>query len=140
MFCELSSRSARQEKAARQSSSDSSIRDRLRQGSAAERRQALVEHIRGQAELVLRLEGEQALDTEQPFIELGMDSLMAIELKNHIESQLGVVLPVVRILEGASARQLAERLMEQLEVNSLMDSVQAEAPQSLAAEWDLLKI
>jgi hypothetical protein len=50
------------------------------------------------------------------------------------------VLPVVRILEGASARQLAERLMEQLEVNSLMDSVQAEAPQSLAAEWDLLKI
>jgi acyl transferase domain-containing protein/acyl carrier protein/SAM-dependent methyltransferase len=140
MFSELLAEFSRREGVASRAKEDRDIGDRLRVGSAVERRAVLLEHIRRQAELVLRLEDEQRLDPEQPFIELGMDSLMALELKNHVESQLGLVLPVVRILEGASARQLAEQLMEKLEVNSLIDSVHSEASSSPAVEWDLLKI
>ncbi len=113
------------------------IRNFLRGGSPEERRHALVERVREQAQRVLRLDSRK-FDAEQPLIELGLDSLMAIELKNHIESQLGVRLPVVKILEGASARQLAERLMEQMEVESLIESVQAERKtEQTDAEWDL---
>ena len=41
----------------------------------------------------------------------GLDSLQAIELAHGVEQALGVVLPLERLLEGASARTLAEELV-----------------------------
>ncbi len=44
----------------------------------------------------------------------GLDSLMVIELKNLLESDTGVVLPIARFLEGASLVQLAALVLEGL--------------------------
>lgn len=49
-------------------------------------------------------------DAGTPLIDLGVDSLMAVELKNEIEGGLGVSLPISAFLEGASVRTLAERI------------------------------
>ncbi|MBI2838246.1 MAG: amino acid adenylation domain-containing protein [Acidobacteria bacterium] len=62
---------------------------------------------------VLKL-SESKLDLSRPVNKLGLDSLMAIELKNFIESELGVVVPVVAFLQGPSVTQLAETVLEHL--------------------------
>jgi acyl transferase domain-containing protein/acyl carrier protein len=51
------------------------------------------------------------LGVDQPLFELGLDSLMAVELKNQIETQLGISLPIAAFLKGGSIRQLAEQVV-----------------------------
>jgi acyl carrier protein len=73
----------------------------------------LENQLREQAARVLRLPAA-ALDVEQPLNNLGLDSLMAIELKNRIEADLGVTVSMVKFLEGPSVRGLAAFLARQL--------------------------
>ncbi|MGZ4111781.1 MAG: AMP-binding protein, partial [Tumebacillaceae bacterium] len=47
------------------------------------------------------------LDVAQPLAMTGLDSIMAVELKNRIEESIGVQLPLVTFLEGPSVAQLA---------------------------------
>ncbi|GAU68946.1 putative modular polyketide synthase [Streptomyces sp. NBRC 110611] len=51
---------------------------------------------------------------DQPLLDLGVDSLMAVELKNEIEGGLGVSLPISAFLEGASVSRLVEQIMAHL--------------------------
>jgi short-subunit dehydrogenase/acyl carrier protein len=62
---------------------------------------------------VLRLDQTQ-IDPHQPLNALGLDSLMAIEIKNEIENSLAVSLPLVRFLEGPDVTQLAAQVLSQL--------------------------
>ena len=71
------------------------------------------------------------LDIENSLTMLGLDSLMAIELKNRIELELNVHIPIVTFLQGPSIEQFAGELralvLEKVPVAS-------EAPQQQAAE------
>ncbi|MBQ1068777.1 beta-ketoacyl reductase, partial [Micromonospora sp. D75] len=51
---------------------------------------------------------------DQPLFDLGLDSLMAVELKNEIERQLGVSLSIAVFLEGATLRTLTEQIVSRL--------------------------
>ncbi len=51
---------------------------------------------------------------DQPLTSLGIDSLMAIELKNTIESQIGVQLPIATLLKGPSVLDVKDELLTQL--------------------------
>jgi NAD(P)-dependent dehydrogenase (short-subunit alcohol dehydrogenase family)/acyl carrier protein len=73
----------------------------------------LESQLREQAARVLKL-APSALDVEQSLSGLGIDSLMAIELKNRIEADLGATVPMVKFLEGPSVRDLSEYLAAQL--------------------------
>jgi acyl carrier protein len=73
----------------------------------------LENQLREQSARVLKM-APAALDVEQPLSHLGIDSLMAIELKNRIEADLGVAIPMVKFLEGPSVRDLSGFLAEQL--------------------------
>ncbi len=59
---------------------------------------------------ILRLTAED-IDVAQPLDDLGMDSLMSLELRMAIEARFGVELPVVAISSGVSANELATRLI-----------------------------
>jgi myxalamid-type polyketide synthase MxaE and MxaD len=67
-------------------------------------------------ELVGRALGRapEAVDVARPLTHLGLDSLMAIELKDRIELELGVALPVVDLLIGPSLAEIAQRLAVQV--------------------------
>ena len=54
------------------------------------------------------------LDTRLPLKHLGIDSLTAMELRRKVELDLGIVLPVVQLLDGPSVARLADWLGDQL--------------------------
>lgn len=74
----------------------------------------LQEQIRVQLGRVLRLQPER-IDLDRPIQYLGLDSIMAIELKNQVERDLKVSLPIAALLKGPSVIQLSTMLLEQLE-------------------------
>jgi NAD(P)-dependent dehydrogenase (short-subunit alcohol dehydrogenase family)/acyl carrier protein len=78
------------------------------------RRRLAESYLADQASHVLRMDRAE-LDPAQPLSELGLDSLMATELRHRIESDLQLVIPMVRILEGPSVAALAMRLLHQLD-------------------------
>lgn len=92
---------------ARQASSES-----VRQGIAAceSRTRALEllhEHLRRDIARVLRIP-EERLNAKTSLLRMGLDSLMAVELKNRIETDFGVRLSPARLLQGPSVSDLAE--------------------------------
>jgi hypothetical protein len=57
----------------------------------------------------------ERLDVNQPITEMGLDSLMAVELKNRFEADLRAALPIVRFLEGPSVSKLALLIHEDID-------------------------
>ena len=57
---------------------------------------------------------QEKIDRETPLSQLGLDSLMAIELKNRIEQMAAISLPMTEIMHGPSLSQLALVVLKQL--------------------------
>ncbi|MGV0838479.1 beta-ketoacyl synthase N-terminal-like domain-containing protein [Mycolicibacterium thermoresistibile] len=74
-----------------------------------ERRQLLESYLREQAAAKLGVL-TPLLDIEAPLSTLGVDSLMAAELRAQIERDLGIVIPVAQLLNGPNIVGLAEWL------------------------------
>ena len=47
--------------------------------------------------------------------QFGLDSLMALELKNRIEARCGITIPLVSILTGPSVKDLSSVLLDAIE-------------------------
>lgn len=62
-----------------------------------------------EAARILRLSGGD-IDPHRPLAEIGMDSLMALELRLAIEARLRLDLPLMSISDGTSVAALAARL------------------------------
>ena len=83
-----------------------------------------------------------SLGLNEPITNFGLDSLMAVELKNRIELDLGLIVPMVKFLQGPSVELLSGQLQEELETtggptvevggNSEADLLAASAEQLLA--------
>ena len=56
----------------------------------------------------------QSPEVHQPLSNLGLDSLMAIELKNRIVLDLGINLPIAKFMQGPSIDQATTLILEQL--------------------------
>jgi acyl carrier protein len=63
------------------------------------------------------------IDRETSLANLGIDSLMTVELKNRIELETVVNIPVMELMNGPTLRKLAEILIAQIEGKT--DSVEA---------------
>jgi len=92
---------------------DRGARDRLLALPAGERSDSLRDYTREVIAAVLGI-APDALDVEVPLDTVGLDSLMAIELKSRLEDSLGVRVPMVAFLQGPSVRQLAAEFAGQL--------------------------
>ena len=71
---------------------------------ASERLAAVTTQLREQIAKVLRTSASK-LDRERPLNELGLDSLMGVELLNRIETSLGVSLPPANLAAGIPSRK-----------------------------------
>jgi acyl transferase domain-containing protein/acyl carrier protein len=88
-------------------------RDAILAAEPAERRQLLQSYLSEQVARVLGLSPSK-LDVQQPLSNLGLDSLMAVELKNRIAVDLKVNVPVVKFLQGFSVDQAVTQVLDQL--------------------------
>ena len=80
----------------------------------AEKRLGLVEElIAAQVGAVLGTDASR-LDKDTPLTNLGLDSLMAIELVNRIEEKLGMTMPMGSVLNGPNIRDLSIPVLEKL--------------------------
>jgi myxalamid-type polyketide synthase MxaD len=98
-----------------------SKRSALLAAEPAERDQLLRSYLTEQVARVLGLSASK-LDVQQPLSNLGLDSLMAVELKNRIAVDLGVNLPLVKFLSGPSIEQAAKELLHLLTCETSLSS------------------
>ena len=69
------------------------VRQQLAQAAPYQRENLLRAHIRGQILRVLALDAAFVLDPLQGLTDLGMDSLMAVDLRNRLQATLAISLP-----------------------------------------------
>ncbi|MEH1788072.1 MAG: type I polyketide synthase [Nostoc sp.] len=86
-----------------------------------ERQQLLESRLKEQVAGVVGLSAAK-LNMQESLINLGFDSLIAIDLKNRINNEMGINLPVIKIMEGASISQLAELMLSQLALTGIITS------------------
>ncbi|MGB6553888.1 MAG: beta-ketoacyl synthase N-terminal-like domain-containing protein [Candidatus Binataceae bacterium] len=108
-------------------------RDALLAAAPEERRELVQSYL---AEIVARVLGLPAskVDVQQPLSNLGLDSLMAVELKNRIAVDLGVNVPMVTFLSEPSVEQATDRLLDLLTSEISSAPVHIASPTALSPE------
>lgn len=91
--------------------------DEIDRAGAAERPAALRDLLLRAVARALRTDAA-VLDTHEPLQNLGLDSLMALELKDALSAELGVTLPLVAFLDGSSIAGLGEHILPMLDLTA----------------------
>jgi acyl carrier protein len=88
------------------------IRSELERAAPAERQRLLLGFVRERTASVLALDRTEEVDIRKPLSELGLDSLMAVELRNLLGSGLGLTktLPATLVFDHPSIVELSEYL------------------------------
>ncbi|WP_437670502.1 type I polyketide synthase [Sorangium sp. So ce131] len=92
----------------------SSLKQRLAALPATERDRTLLELVRNQVAPVLGLSHPEALDPARPLQELGLDSLMAVELRNRLGAATDLRLPSTLLFDYPTASALVQKLSAEL--------------------------
>ena len=108
-------------------------------GAAPEeaREELLVEHIQTVLRQVLGIPPDEVIEEGRPWTELGLDSLMMVELKIRLERSMSVVLPVDLLMRDVSLRSLATYLLEKIDVSAIPE--EAPAKPNFADEEDAIR-
>lgn len=87
---------------------------RLRAAPASQRREALLTHLRERALHVIGQPASTTVDTAMPLRELGLDSLMAVELRNALSASTDRTLPATLLFDYPTLDALAGYFMRVL--------------------------
>ena len=97
-------------------SAEKSLPDRLASLPEAERGAAVLEFLRANIAEGLGLESGADVDPEIPLLELGFDSLTALQYRNRLNALTGLRLSAGVILDHPTTAALAEYLLSEMEV------------------------
>ena len=88
-------------------------RVKIEAAAAADRLEVIGHAVRDVVGSVLRVKPE-GLRLDQPLTDLGLDSLMAVEIENSIESSIGVALPPASLMRARTIGQIATLISEHM--------------------------
>ena len=86
----------------------------LRDVDPSEVTAVVMTRLRERISAIMGYSDHSAVGEQQPLIELGMDSLMAVRIRNAARADFGVEPSVALLLQGATARDVAADLVGQL--------------------------
>lgn len=89
------------------------IRSQIIQAAADKRHGLMVDFLAEQVAGVFGTDVSK-ISKDLPLNQIGLDSLMAIELMNRVESQLGISVPMGSVLNGPNIKELAVPVLETL--------------------------
>lgn len=103
----------------------------LREAPGNQRRRMLLNHIREQAGLVMGLPTSVLSDTRQPLNTMGLDSLMAVELRNALGRSTGQTLPATLIFDYPTLDALTDHLLNDV---LKLGEIAAPTPEPVASQ------
>jgi acyl carrier protein len=98
----------------RKTEASSDLKKRVLETPRSKRRDVVLAHVRGEAARILGLESGQAMATDQGLFEMGMDSLMSVELKSRLEGAVGRALPSTLTFNYPNVGALTDYLMREV--------------------------
>jgi NADPH:quinone reductase-like Zn-dependent oxidoreductase/acyl carrier protein len=90
--------------------SDISLGELIAERSPEEAKQLIAELLAREIANIMAIAPDR-IDHHRPLTDLGMDSLMAVELRLALESRLGLTMPLLSMAEGVSLASLAARIL-----------------------------
>jgi NAD(P)-dependent dehydrogenase (short-subunit alcohol dehydrogenase family)/acyl carrier protein len=90
------------------------LAERLQAALPTERAEVLTRSLQEEVMRILRLDSSTEIDWRQGFAELGMDSLMAIELRNVLQKGLGKSIPATVALDHPTIDFLVRHLLDEV--------------------------
>ncbi|MER5898098.1 type I polyketide synthase, partial [Streptomyces sp. NPDC001876] len=90
------------------------LRQQLESLEAAQRRQLVLDVVRTHAAAVLGHTGSESVEASRAFRDLGFDSLMAVEVRNRLQSVTGLRLPTTLVFDHPTPLVLTEFLLAEL--------------------------
>ena len=84
----------------------------LREAGPEKRREMVLTQLRSQIAQVLGLNSHDAIDSSRELVDLGLDSLNAVVLKNRLQTSLGQTLPTTLLFEYPNLDKLVDYLVE----------------------------
>lgn len=127
----LSGLISREQQNAQKENQKSSIVKDLQDTLPANRKELLVNHLQSSAAGVIGISIEQ-LDTTEPLVDQGLDSLMAVDFRHEIVKNIGVEMTVATIFNIPTLEGLAAHILENCLELATDDALQAEAAPDLA--------
>jgi aryl carrier-like protein len=89
------------------------VLQRLTEATASTRQVILIAYLQEQVAKVIGISPPQ-LDVQQPLNYMGIDSLIAVKLRNKLRTDLEIDVPAVKFMEDSSVTNLATQLSEQI--------------------------
>jgi acyl carrier protein len=99
----------------RQASAAGSLTAELAGLTQAEREDRVLGLVRGEAAAVLGHQSAEGIEADKAFMELGFDSLAAVEMRNRLGAATGMELPATLIFDYPNAAALAGYLVDQID-------------------------
>ncbi len=101
------------EKAGGRTTERAAFLEKLTAAPVAQRRKLLMDYLREQVAWMRGLGSSESIDPAQGFHEMGIDSLAALQLKNRLQSGLGLSLPATLVFNYPTTEKLAAQLMDE---------------------------
>ena len=82
--------------------------------SAERRAEVILQEVRAEVARVLSFEGQDSVPVDRPLKELGLDSLIAVQLRNAIGKRVGLTLPATLAFDYPTPLAIAKYLVERV--------------------------
>ena len=106
------------------------ILQKLREAPIKEQPDILICYLQGEVASILELGPSSWPGIDQGFFEMGMDSLMAVELKNRLEAALETTLESTLTFDHPNINSLAEYLLKEELIEELPKEISVKTQQS----------
>jgi phthiocerol/phenolphthiocerol synthesis type-I polyketide synthase D len=93
----------------------------LSQMELADAGAAVLARLRTRISAIMGYADDTAILADQPLTGLGLDSLMAVRIRNAVRADFGVEPPVALLLQGATPKDVAADLMRQLGIAAVTE-------------------